>query len=420
MAMNLTLSNKNPFSTFDFLGYLFPGAFMLILAYALSDGFKHPDITSVGAYTILHEFATKSTIVSVILFIVFSYMIGHLTSYLSSVTVELFYTWCYGYPTDYLFASGKGAKSKAIVPPTIGKRHMLWRVLICIPILPVVIAHSVFEKLLGIERFIAKALPKEAQKVIIQKSNEYFKAMGFNESIFTDSDKQPKEDIDAHRFVMHYVYEHCKEHIVKFDNYVALYGFVRSLTFILSACFLYSEYRFINNEHIIIFDSAAWYNSNCVRWGIYFLIALIIASRIGIKKHKTYFNSDTENTPTRRMFQLVINSVILGMSYSSAIMLTLGLIFAYLQGGEVFAKAFILFSLFTSAYLSYLAFAKFYRRFSLENFMALVICREIKEKEEKQQTPLVQELKLSDHIIHLYIDKQSSWITDLRDIMSKK
>lgn len=417
MAMNLTLSNKNPFSTFDFLGYLFPGAFMLILAYALSDGFKHPDITSVDAYTILHEFATKSTIVSVVLFIVFSYMIGHLTSYLSSVTVELFYTWCYGYPTDYLFASEEGAKSKAIVPPTIGRRHILWRVLICISILPVVIAHSVFEKLLGIERFIAKALPKEAQKVIIQKSNEYFKAMGFSESIFTDNDKQPKEDIDAHRFVMHYVYEHCKEHIVKFDNYVALYGFLRSLTFILSACFLYSEYRFINNERILIFYGSAWYNLNSVRWIVYFCIAAIIAVVIGIKKHNSYFNSDADRTTTKDKTPLVINSIILGLSYSSAVMLSIGLIFAFLQGGEIFAKAFVLFSLFTSSYLSYLAFAKFYRRFSLENFMALVICKEIEQKEKKTSESTIHELKVNDQKIHLVIDKQSSWVTDLRDMM---
>ena len=61
--MNLTLANKNPFSTFDFLGYLFPGALMLILAYALTGGFKHPDITQVDAYSQLYRLSEGNTFI---------------------------------------------------------------------------------------------------------------------------------------------------------------------------------------------------------------------------------------------------------------------------------------------------------------------------------------------------------------------
>ena len=40
MAANLTLANKNPFSTFDFLGYFIPGAFAIGLIYILSNGLQ--------------------------------------------------------------------------------------------------------------------------------------------------------------------------------------------------------------------------------------------------------------------------------------------------------------------------------------------------------------------------------------------
>lgn len=251
---------------------------MLVLAYALTGGFKYPDITQVEAYRQLHILSKENTFIGAVLFVVFAYISGHIVSYLSSVTIELFYTWCYGYPTDYLFADCGTIRLKPVIPEKIVVSHIFWRLVICISIFPVVIAHYVFERLFNMHRFISKPLPAEAQKVIFKRTNQYFKAMGFRDELFPDEDKLPKKDIDAHRFVMHYVYEHCHEHIVKFDNYVALYGFLRSLSFVLCTWYLYTEYRFINEATLLLGEDTVFYNNYYARWGLYFALSGIIAA----------------------------------------------------------------------------------------------------------------------------------------------
>jgi len=47
------------------------------------------------------------------------------------------------------------------------------------------------------------------------------------------------ENKDIHRVIMHYCYENYKNHVPKYDNYVALYGFLRSLSLLLSSMFVY-------------------------------------------------------------------------------------------------------------------------------------------------------------------------------------
>lgn len=416
--MNLTLANKNPFSTFDFLGYLFPGALMLILAYALTGGFKHPDITQVEAYSQLYRLSEGNTFIGAVLFVVFAYITGHIVSYLSSVTIELFYTWCYGYPTDYLFADSGTIRLKPVIPDRIAVSHIVWRLVICISVFPVVIAHYVFERLFNMHRFISKPLPAEAQKVIFKSANQYFKAMGFRDDLFPDADKLPEKDIDAHRFVMHYVYEHCHEHIVKFDNYVALYGFLRSLSFVLCIWFLYTEYRFINETTLLLGGDTAFFDNYYARWGLYLALSGIIAAI-------SYFMNKKDYTATAKQKKTVsgawiTNFIVIGLAYSAACFMFVGLILSYLYEGKVFSQALLVLLLFASSYIAYLAFAKFYRRFSLENFMALVICREIKAKEDERTQGIHSELAISDHIVHLSIDKQSSWVKDLYHLLRRE
>lgn len=46
-------------------------------------------------------------------------------------------------------------------------------------------------------------------------------------------------NMDFHRVVYHYEYEHQKNHAIKMDNYVALYGFLRAVTLIFNCLFIY-------------------------------------------------------------------------------------------------------------------------------------------------------------------------------------
>ena len=88
---------KNPFSIFDFLGYVFPGlvAMYFSLLFYNYDFSKSLFINSIQLYQ-------NYNITTLGFLIISSYVIGHIIAYLSSITVEKFSVWCYGYPSDFL------------------------------------------------------------------------------------------------------------------------------------------------------------------------------------------------------------------------------------------------------------------------------------------------------------------------------
>ena len=50
---------------------------------------------------------------------------------------------------------------------------------------------------------------------------------------------QRNRNADVHRIIMHYNYEHYTNHVRKYDNYIALYGFLRSLSLLCSSIFVF-------------------------------------------------------------------------------------------------------------------------------------------------------------------------------------
>lgn len=428
MAMNLTLSNKNPFSTFDFLGYLFPGALGLIMFYVLSDGLKHPNIEGLHEFAIVKSIIEGNVIIGSVFFVIFSYVAGHLFSYVSSVTVELFYTWCYGYPTDYLFSDNQDApKSHPIIPDWISIRHIIWRLLICLSIYPVLLAHCLFEKTLKIERFITKPLTQEPQRVIKNKVRDYFVKMGFRQDLF-QQDKMPEENIECHRFVMHYVYEHCKEHIVKFDNYVALYGFLRSLTFILSLSFIFKLFLFVRSNNILTSETLPQLQCIDISGWASFLVLIILIS-LSLLFYKYIFDEVEFSFSKKisRMWKLedmgkwekakeyvrilvveITNPLIHGLSCASVLVMLVGFFVCRNKFANEFANCLELLLLFVATYFSYLSFAKFYRRFSLENFMALVICKDVNPTKEEKAEPIKHEIKLDDQTLNIKVENTGS------------
>ena len=82
---------KNPFSLFDFLGYVFPGAFALLIVYLISEC---QGVSSFWKEIQDIPFKWEDTILLTLL----SYILGHFLAYVSSLTVEKFSIWLYGYP----------------------------------------------------------------------------------------------------------------------------------------------------------------------------------------------------------------------------------------------------------------------------------------------------------------------------------
>ena len=103
---------KNPFSVFDFFGYVFPGAFALM---AVSYFVKMMPLDFVDPMSLEEVITTvkgwlqvSEPIVSCSVFLILSYIVGHLIAYISSITVERFVIWWYGFPSEFLMKDEGG------------------------------------------------------------------------------------------------------------------------------------------------------------------------------------------------------------------------------------------------------------------------------------------------------------------------
>jgi len=204
---------QNPFSLYDFLGYLIPGAifFYIIL---LADG--NDSITSltdiVKAVSERKEFQFDK----ILFFIIVSYALGHLISYLSSLTIERFANYKYNYPSKYLL--GLTDKSTQYFPKGVRWQITFFRIFLAAVILPVSVLDFILGKHFLFNRFYTKELDPYLIEVIKKKS------LVLLSQLYPDGYKD-FENHDFHRIISHYVYENTPGHQFKMTNYVALYGF---------------------------------------------------------------------------------------------------------------------------------------------------------------------------------------------------
>lgn len=218
---------QNPFSFYDFLGYFTPGAFFL---YAFISIIPH-----ISFFAELSTFInTNHNIDKVELYIPFvliSYIIGHILSFLSSVTVEIYSIWTVGYPSKYLLGIEIKPYMSIQEPKLI---NQIGRYVLPIILLPFVCLDFLIGRLLGLKSIYAKPLDKLLIDLIIRKVT----ALLNENKIYAEKKVKPKiRDDNYFRFVYHYCVEHAPNHFPKMQNYVALYGFLRTLTLLAVICF---------------------------------------------------------------------------------------------------------------------------------------------------------------------------------------
>lgn len=233
---------KNPFSLYDFLGYFFPGAFILILIIIMMDYYNPNGVNcSMGLIDSYKEavdvFMNKQYKNNVDLvrvwfsFIVFAYVLGHIISYFSSITVEYFTIESFQYPSRYLLAKKDRYGDDYV--------ERYWRGY-NIKFVPCVLKFITLIILLPVSFWFCPCLPfgKCISGFICKPLDKYLinciEAKLFRLPAHLNVERPPISlQIDIHRIVMHYVYINYPSCRVKVDNYIALYGFLRSITLIL-------------------------------------------------------------------------------------------------------------------------------------------------------------------------------------------
>ncbi|MFV0197822.1 hypothetical protein OBK01_06335 [Empedobacter falsenii] len=277
------MDKQNPFSIYDFLGYLIPGAlvlYILLFLYKAKSIFKIKDVET----AIISN--SKFELDKFMFFIIISYALGHLINFISSITIERYANWKYNYPSKYLMDFNNNFKFWQGTKTTI-----FWKIVLIIIIFPITCWDYILGELLGFKRLYTKKADDFIIQLIKLKGIKLIEKLGLTQF-------QNLSRCDFQRIFYHYSYEYSKNHQSKLSNYVALYGFLRTLALI----------------------------TNLLFWGI--IIVVII-----------YFNQ--------------------------------------LDDSFIFPISIFLFTISIVSYIFFMAFMKFYRRFSLEGLMVIAIDKEL-------------------------------------------
>ncbi|EIS8464498.1 hypothetical protein L0443_004495, partial [Salmonella enterica subsp. enterica serovar Johannesburg] len=216
--------NQNPFSFYDFLGYLIPGGFFILLMYFCGLTF---DLDIVVDLTELLK--GQSQIFGVLNYasiVIISYIAGHFISITSAFFIEKYMNEKLGYPSQYLFNKLSDDLEIVCTPSCCEqdediKRKIKYRIIKAV-LLPITPWDYATQKLC-----YSQSLPfqlanttwqiiKDGYEKKFRLDNELLKVgTGLHDDLF--------------RLAYHYVYEFSNQHQSKIQNYVALYGFCRNI-----------------------------------------------------------------------------------------------------------------------------------------------------------------------------------------------
>lgn len=284
--------NQNPFSLYDFLGYLIPGLlFVTVLKYysATTNSITLVDEVLIFFHDIQRDtrYINIQNIESNLIAIVASYTIGHLINFVSSITIERYSNWMYGYPSKFLLGYEKEGyflrlKSEVFEHPVFCKGESISKMINCIGLLeknssekdeekllreksqfffkfvvnnlarlfllilllPISILDFIFGKMFGFRHMYLKCLDEFMVVLIKNKIFALYERLFISEKLSEENYKKH----DFHRLVSHYVFDNSSHHQFRMVNYVALYGFLRNLALISVINFWLCFYGLLSQE----------------------------------------------------------------------------------------------------------------------------------------------------------------------------
>nr|WP_269782953.1 hypothetical protein [Photobacterium phosphoreum] len=203
--------------------------------------------------------STASQLLSFIPAVICSYLLGHVLAIGSSALIEAFTNYSNGYPSEFLF----DVKPKAYLSSDsfVGQ---IGRVVLWLLILPISVFKFVLKDTLKITMFNqAKELPKNLREATFNKCKTIL-----SDHIKVDTSHIKLErgiDGDYLRLLYHFIFENSERHSGKLQNYVALYGLTRNVSFVFIVLFWAAVYSYffatqlnIGLVHIFSFATLAY------------------------------------------------------------------------------------------------------------------------------------------------------------------
>lgn len=214
--MNPTKSN--PFSLYDFLGYFTPGA-ILLYSLILTNGFTNMELDLSKLTLDQLEFNSGWTYIP---FAIMAYTTGHLLNYISSITIEKYAIWMYGYPSKYLLGTLPDDHCYMYDTDFCQKIMRSVNFIILVPI-------SIFDI---VTRCLTKMQEKYSEKLDQALIATINKKITNNLSVQLQQNQSLPLSSDVFRYIYHHSVEKSGNHLQKMQNYVALFGFLRTITLI--------------------------------------------------------------------------------------------------------------------------------------------------------------------------------------------
>lgn len=254
---------KNPFSVYDFLGYVFPGSITLMIIRFIY--FLHTHELLLSLYScnlfvesLLRDFSWDDSL----FFILSAYVLGHIVAYASSLTIEPYAVWRFGYPSKFMLRNNP-EKEYLSVKDGMDDKKKKWvkrfKNIVKYLIFPIWTLDYWLGSKCHLNIYYVKDLDEKMVDNIVAKIDILYKKLGLH-NVLTDTEIKG-DDWDYHRVVYHYVYEKHEAHRGKMDNYVALYGFMRALAFIMVLVFWVSLFVILKecfNDYISYRQSFCW------------------------------------------------------------------------------------------------------------------------------------------------------------------
>lgn len=220
---------QGPFSLYDFLGYFIPGAVSIyVLAYAFA---------YLGMDTGLTELTALTKASELLPFFLAAYVAGHLIALLSSFTIERYFIWHFDYPSKTLLRfDARDFFTKSLSIKNIVKAS------VALILFPVTI-FTTFVCFFSIGRpGLISPLDPLLTTIISRKITRLLVQQG---QIDNPNEYDGPITSDFFRVVYHYTIENAPNHVVKMQNYVALFGFNRAMCFLFVVVFWVSIVSFI-------------------------------------------------------------------------------------------------------------------------------------------------------------------------------
>ena len=216
--------NQNPFSFYDFLGYLIPGGFFILLMYFCGLTF---DLDIVIDLTELLR--GQSQIFGILNYgsiVIISYIAGHFISITSAFFIEKYMNEELQYPSD---------DKKNVLTPSSDKQNedtkrKIKYCIIKVMLFPIIPWDYATQKLC-----YSQSLPFQlANTTWLMIKEGYEKKFRIDDKLLNI--RTGLHD-DLFRLAYHYVYEFSNQHQTKIQNYVALYGFCRNICLVFVITF---------------------------------------------------------------------------------------------------------------------------------------------------------------------------------------